>query len=95
MNLSDLEHVQTKKNTAKFLIFWKLETAIEKDQNGVQKMVEDFFLQTRPKDILSTQHTNFIGAESHIPDLATLWREKNDVVTVNLGHSSYRFIHNI
>ena len=42
VNLSDLEHVQTKKTTAKFLIFWKLETAIEKDQNGVQKMVEDF-----------------------------------------------------
>ena len=47
-----------------------------------------FPLQTRPKDILSTQHTNFLGAESKTPDLGTLWREQNDAVTVNLGHSS-------
>ena len=42
-NLLDLEHVQTKKTTVKFLIFWKFESAIEKDQNGVQNVVEDFF----------------------------------------------------
>ena len=49
----------------------------------------EFVIQGRWEDIREPQHTNFLGAESKTPDLATLWREKNDAVTFYLGHSSH------
>ena len=84
---------QTQSYFSKFEIGQKFSASLTFEGDlGVKKWSRIFFLQTRPKDILSTQHTNFLGAESKTPDLATLWREKNDAVTVNLGHSSYGLI---
>ena len=48
-----------------------------------------FVLQTRPKDILSPQHTKFLGAEIKILTLAHSKREKSDAARINLGHSSF------
>ena len=39
VKLSDLEHLQIKKTTIKFLIYEKIETTIEKVQNGDQNEV--------------------------------------------------------
>ena len=54
----------------------------------MKKWSRIFFLRTRPKDILSPQHTKFLGAEIKILTLADSKREKNDAARINLGHSS-------
>ena len=80
---------QTQSYFSKFEIGQKFSASLTFEGDlGVKKWSRIFFLQTRPKDILSTQHTKFLGAEIKILTLADSKREKNDAARINLGHSS-------